>query len=81
MKYREHRGSLASSMETVKYVSDKESLIALIIEQLSPYAHGLDINENTVRCDPFGFDGRINWNSHIISLDGYGVLGFTDQEV
>ncbi len=31
--------------------------------------------------EPYGFDERINWQTHIVTLTGYGVLGYTDSPV
>ena len=78
VKFREHRGSLVEAMNTVINVQNKKDLIEIIKDQLSPYSHGLDINNETVEIKPCGFDDRIKWNTHILTLKGYGVLGFTD---
>ena len=80
-KYREHRGSLSESMDTVILLENKGSLVELVKERLSKYEHGLNINKDTVIIKPYIFDDRIDWDTHIVTLDGYGVLGFTNSEV
>lgn len=86
MKFREHRGGLAESMATCVEVADRAALIAVIEQRLAPFGRpftraqidaGLDV-------EPYGCSGmplldlRIGWYTYIVTLDGYGVLGFTD---
>lgn len=78
IKFREHRGGLAESMETMRTFETVHEL-KVHLELLfgthvasnavtSPYARGSD-----------GRDDRIGWtNVHIVDSPGYGVLGFTD---
>lgn len=78
IKFREHRGGLAESMETMRTfetVRELKEYLQLLFgwftaskAYASPYAHDSD-----------GGDHRIGWeNVHIISSRGYGVLGFTN---
>ena len=81
VQFREHRRTLIDSMETVIEVKDKQELVGIIKDSLSKYGHDLDINMQTVEIKPYGFDKRINWDTHIVTLKGYGVLGFTDSMI
>ncbi|MEN3145698.1 hypothetical protein ABCW43_00125 [Neorhizobium sp. IRAMC:178] len=77
MLFREHRAGLSQSMETVVSFENKTDLIHVInsrYPELSPVA--LD----DVEARPYGFDGRLGWNTHIVIVRGQAV-GFTDATV
>lgn len=78
-RYRDHRGGLAESMATVQEFSNKENLLHYLAISLGDYAKNVDINKTTIA--PYRFDERIGWDSHIVHLEGYGVFGFTDQQI
>lgn len=78
MKFREHRGSLAESMETVVVLADHEALLDHIRKLAEPWPTFPPVSPETVHIKPYGPDKRIDWDTHIVTLDGYGVLGFTD---
>ena len=76
--YRPHRGSLKDSMKLVVEVEDMKSLVKEI-----QFDHiTIDdkyINENTVHIQPYEIlDSRTNWNTHVVTIDGYGAVGFTN---
>lgn len=74
-KFREHRGSLAESMKTVQEVKDKEELI----EYLKKYLSYWDFKDSfNLKVKPYWKDKRINWDTHIVTIEGFGVVGFTD---
>lgn len=80
MKFREHRGGLIESMATVIEMADRAALVAYIARQLEPFhftaaevAAGLEVEKYGS-----GIDERIGWDTHIVTLKRYGVLGFTD---
>lgn len=64
IKYREHRGSLAESMSTVREFEDAESLKHHVISE-----HG----EGVVTIERYGYDERINWHSYIVCHNGMAV--------
>lgn len=78
MKFREHRGDLAESMETVVELPDHAALLEHIRKLAEPWPTFPSVTAETVHIEPCGRDERIGWNTHIVTLDGYGVLGFTD---
>ena len=78
MKFREQRGSLTDSMKTAVDLPDYAALIAHLRKLVPPWSM-LPISAATVHIKPYGYDERIGWDTHIVTLDGYGVLGFTDS--
>ncbi len=80
MRFREHRGGLAESMETVVNVAHHVALLDHIRKLAKPWPIFPPVTPETVHIKPYGWDGRIGWDTHIVVLDGYGVLGFTDED-
>lgn len=78
MKFREHRGGLAESMATVVELKDKAALIEHCKKVMEAYMLPAQaIADLTV--EPYGgIDTRIGWDTHIVTIGCYGVLGFTD---
>lgn len=79
MKFREHRGGLSESLATMVTLADRPALVE--------HCRGL----NLVGCPTFdysdlriethsGADSRIGWKeTFIVSIDGFGFIGFTDS--
>ena len=67
MKYRDHRGSLSASMQTV-VETIKEELEAHLVKELGP---------GKIKIEKYGFDPRIGWDTYIVTHNGRAV-GFTD---
>jgi hypothetical protein len=78
MRFREHRGGLAESMETAIEVATRDDLIAHLRAVLAPWPTAPD--PAAIICEPYsGEDRRIGWaQTYIVTLPGYGVLGFAD---
>jgi hypothetical protein len=76
MLFRDHKGALADSMATVYYVRDRQHFIEIMRDRLSPWQR--EVPDEDITIEPYGFDDRIAWDSHIVTLSGYGVLGFTN---
>lgn len=74
MKYREHRGGLSESMETVREIASTREAIALEAGLML----GRLVTPDEVRVSPYGYDARIMWDTHIVEIDGFGPIGFTD---
>lgn len=77
MKFREHRGSLDDSMATCveiepTYEALKEHLKKILSYWPLPEPLVLEIKR-------YGYDNRIQWESYIVKLEGWGVVGFTNQ--
>lgn len=79
-KYREHRKYLAESMANVQKLATKADLISYCQHSLDKYSPGkYDCSKLTI--EKYGVDIRTGWNTHIVYLQGCGVLGFTDGPV
>lgn len=70
-KYRDHRGSLADSMDTVQVMASLHDLE----RHLFPAFGGGEIT-----VEAYGYDKRIEWDTHIVCHNGRAV-GFTDGPV
>lgn len=81
MLYREHKGTLADSMATVKEVRDFAHLLEVIRESRShwPTLDGT-VTPETVKVEPYGRDDRIGWDTHMVTVNGQAE-GFTDGPV
>lgn len=82
MKFREHRGNYDDSMETVVELKDKFELIDHLHELLL-YCEGGPHNfpSHHLKVERYVMDGRNGWDTHIVTVDGYGVMGYTDGPV
>jgi spore coat polysaccharide biosynthesis protein SpsF (cytidylyltransferase family) len=74
--FRPHRGSLSEAMYEVREVSSWKELIDQETEVLSHWY--IDAKPNEFHIEYYGEDERIGWSTYIITLDSYGVLGFTN---
>lgn len=81
MKIRLHRGGLKESMGTV---ADIEPTKYAVAEYVSSVLHSTErVIPDEVHVDKYGegIDYRIGWDTHIVSIDGIGVVGFTDGKL
>lgn len=79
MKFREHRGGLKESMETMVELKDRAALLEYCIKALGDFRFSFP--PEALHIKPYSYDDRIDWDTHIVSIDGYGVVGFTDGPV
>lgn len=80
MRFREHRGGLRESIATTIEIEPTiDALLIVVRNALEPY--GAHINEKQIHVSPYGFDGRIGWDTHIVTVDGYGLFGFSDAAI
>lgn len=64
-------------MATVIDVADRAALEAVVRSHLREANElGWDLGE--MRVEPRGYDSRIGWDTHIVTVDGWGVVGMTD---
>jgi hypothetical protein len=76
MKIREHRGLLDEAMSTCKEIEPTmESVIDQVLSSLPCFLH---IKPEDIHVEPYGYDKRIGWDTHVVVVDGYGVYGFID---
>ena len=71
-KFRFQRGSLADSLKTVVDIKSKEDLYALLKE-----AYGGIFSIDNIAIKPHGYDNRIGWNTHIVTINN-NAIGYTD---
>lgn len=74
--FRPQRGSLAAAMAEVREIADRADLVAHLAETHSDQA--VEITDATVRVEPYGFDKRIGWDTHLVTVEGWGPAGFTN---
>lgn len=80
--YREHRGSLNESMRESKHFLTKKELVESVQNSLDQFFGPLNrIDCSVIEIKPYAYDSRIDWHCHIVTLEGYGVLGFTNKQV
>lgn len=77
MKIREHRGSLVDSMATVTVIEPTAEAIARLAS-LAMLDYGVAFTADQVKIEWYCYDPRIGWETYIVTLEGYGVFGFTD---
>jgi hypothetical protein len=76
--FREHRGGLSESMATLVEVEDLEALTDHIAKLLAPY--DFRVVASALEILPYGpVDERNGWHTHIVKLQGYGVVGFLSE--
>jgi hypothetical protein len=65
-------------MTTVVELADPTALLDHIRKLAEPWPTFPAVTRETVHIHPYGYDPRIGWDTHMVTLDGYGVLGFTN---
>lgn len=83
MKFREHRGGFAESMDTVVELPDRAALARHVNRLLSSFGN-YDVGPEDLVVTQYvpgnSRDHRNGWEDvHIVTLADYGVLGFTDR--
>jgi hypothetical protein len=78
-QFRPHRRTLIEAMKEVKTFNSLAELIENQKPELAQW--GVEITAENVKVTPYCYDKRINWNTYIVTLEDYGVLGFTDGPV
>lgn len=79
MRVREHRGSLADSLETaVEIEENRPALVAHVIKTCAPL---LEVKARDIKVKPYGPRPSLGDPDWIITIDNYGVFGFVDRVV
>lgn len=76
-KFREHRGSLDDSMKTVVPCFTYDGLLKYVRGMLYQWY----VEVPSLQVEHYHYDERIGWDNWIVTLKGYGVVGFTDGPV
>jgi hypothetical protein len=79
MKYRDHRGGLAESLETMVDLPATRAALIAHLATTWPFSCGLALDDLTIERYHESGDERIGWKEvWIVALPGFGVIGFTD---
>lgn len=78
MKFRPQRGSLADAMAEAREFSSRDELVKFTRDSLLGWC--FDITDEMVHVKKYGegIDERIGWDTHVVTVVGWGVFGFTD---
>lgn len=76
--FREQKGSLEDSMKTVTPVSDRAALLSHIRNLLKPFGVKFADEDLKVGYELYSHDERIGWDTYLVTLDGYGVVGYAN---
>jgi hypothetical protein len=80
MKFRMHRGGLAESTLTLIELEGFTELVVHCNKQLKPLSADFPVEAFKVEKYFDGPDDRIDWDeTHLVTIEGYGPIGFTDQ--
>tara|TARA_B100000700_G_scaffold311500_2_gene393718 strand:+ start:158746 stop:159288 length:543 start_codon:yes stop_codon:yes gene_type:complete len=75
--FRPHRPNLEGSLELAVEVSSKEALVDAIKKRYSFLT--VPVTVESLEFKEYGYDERINWDTQVVTLKDYGVLGFTSK--
>jgi hypothetical protein len=79
-QFREHRGSLAESIQTKVILNNRDELIAHCTSILSEFQEKLTPEQLEVKLYDSNYDSRIAWDTtYSVTIAGKGVIGFTDK--
>jgi hypothetical protein len=82
MKFREHKGNLAESMETLVEFQDKQALVAHLRYLLRPFNFHVASKDVAARLYSTSGDKRIGWEKvYVVTIHGYGVIGFCNEAI
>lgn len=84
MRFREHRGSLRASMETVVELPDKAALVLRLKRIYEDEGYFRPFTADDVKVEPYASDDgkalrdeRIGWDTYLVTIRDLPV-GFTD---
>ena len=64
----------------MKTVEEIKPTISAVREYFKQNSFMPDLYDGKIEVKPYGFDDRINWNTHIVTIDGKAI-GFTNEPV
>ena len=77
-KFRPHRGAYTDSMNEVTELECRDALI----QQLKTESWvTTNVSLNDIECAYYAYDKRNQWDTYLITLVGWGVIGYTDQDI
>lgn len=77
MKIREHRGGYADSMATTAEI---EPTILAVVNYVMETYKGSVVHPDSIKVRKYGagVDARNGWDTHLVTIEGFGVFGMTD---
>jgi hypothetical protein len=78
MKFRELRGGLRESLETLVELPDRAALIAHVSQLQAAQPFNAPVSDATVHVRRYYHDPRTGWDTHLVTLDIWGPVGYTD---
>lgn len=78
MLIRPHRGSLVDAMAEVKEIEPTLEAVKKWASELYPEFPLEKEQVERIEVKPYSFDKRIDWDTYIVTIVGYGVVGFTN---
>lgn len=78
-KFRYHRGGLAESLATQVTVNNKVELIEELNANHFNWTSDEKVGLDDIKIKPYGYDERIQENTHIVYKEGYGVIGVVSE--
>lgn len=74
--FRPHRGSLDAAMNEVREFNNFDEFLTWLTGYFSEWM--VEVRADKLLIEPYGYDDRIDWDTYIVTLEGYGVVGFTN---
>ena len=68
-------------METQIEIEPTLADLVVLIKQSFADDLSIQFKKKQIHVKPYGYDDRINWDTHIVTIDEYGVFGFTDGPI
>lgn len=83
IEFRPVKRGLSESMEEKMSVHTKEGLVRYLAGYLSELfaPFNIEVTAEKLHINHYGYDDRIQWNTYIVKLDGFGVVGFTNGDL
>ena len=79
-QYRPHTGILKDAMVNAKSYNNLEELCVHLREMYKLLPHNVDVSPTTIVITKYGtgIDERVGWDTHIVILPTFGVVGYLD---
>ena len=56
-----------------------DDLLRIVHNDLDPW--GVDVTADKITVEQYTYDERNDWDTYIVSVEGYGVVGYTDGPI
>lgn len=78
MKLRQHKGGYDESMATTVELESTKAALLQAITNSGLIRIPNPLTEDQIHVEPVKIDSRNGWNTHIVTIQGWGVYGYTD---